>query len=571
MHDIVIRGGTIIDGTGMPGFAGDVAIDGDRIAAVGGRVGPARRVVDADGLLVTPGWVDVHTHYDGQAIWDPILAPSSWHGVTTVLFGNCGVGFAPVRPEHRDALIELMEGVEEIPGSVLAEGLQWEWESFPQYLDALDRRPRAIDIAAQIPHHPLRVFVMGERAIRREAATAQDIAAMCELTEEALRAGAFGFTTSRTNAHKTVQGDYVPGRYAEIAELTGIGKALQAVGAGAFGLNSDFEDEAAEFAWMTRLGQETGRPVWFLLVDQPHDPARWRRLIAGAHRAREEGAAITAQVAGRPIGIILGIGTQLNPFSIRPSYQELLPLPLPARLQRLRDPAMRRAILADMPSAELVGRLTPFRQAITTRWDRMFVMGDPPDYEPTAEHSIAAIARREARTPDEVAFDYLSTGADHFLFFPIVNYVQDDHEPIREMLTDPATLFGLGDGGAHVSSIVDAGAPTWMLTHWGRDRKRGAGLPLEALVKAQSSETAAFFGFHDRGRLAPGLRADLNLIDFGALRVRVPEIVYDLPSGGRRLVQRADGYRATFVAGTQVFENGQHTGALPGRLVRAGH
>src|SRR5580704_10253441 len=264
MHDIVIRGGTIIDGTGIPGFAGDVAIDGDRIAAVGGRLGPARRVVDADGLLATPGWVDVHTHYDGQAIWDPILAPSSWHGVTTVLFGNCGVGFAPVRPEHRDALIELMEGVEEIPGSVLAEGLQWEWESFPQYLDALDRRPRAIDIAAQIPHHPLRVFVMGERAIRREAATAQDIAAMCELTEEALRAGAFGFTTSRTNAHKTVQGDYVPGRYAEIAELTGIGKALQAVGAGAFGLNSDFEDEAAEFAWMTRLGQETGRPVWFL-------------------------------------------------------------------------------------------------------------------------------------------------------------------------------------------------------------------------------------------------------------------------------------------------------------------
>ena len=571
MHDIVIRGGTIIDGTGMPGFAGDVAIDGDRIAAVGGKLRPARRVVDADGLLVTPGWVDVHTHYDGQAIWDPILAPSSWHGVTTVLFGNCGVGFAPVRPEHRDALIELMEGVEEIPGSVLAEGLQWEWESFPQYLDALDRRPRAIDIAAQIPHHPLRVFVMGERAIRREPACPEDIAAMRELTEEALRAEAFGFTTSRTNAHKTVQGDYVPGRYAEIAELTGIGKALKAVGAGAFGLNSDFEDETAEFAWMTRLGQETGRPVWFLLVDQPHDPARWRRLIAGVHRAREEGAAITAQVAGRPIGIILGIGTQLNPFSIRPSYQELLPLPLPARLQRLRDPAVRRAILADMPSAELVGRLTPFRQAITTRWDRMFVMGDPPDYEPTAEQSIAAIARREARTPDEVAFDYLSTGPDHFLFFPIVNYVQDDHEPIREMLTDPATLFGLGDGGAHVSSIVDAGAPTWMLTHWGRDRKRGAGLPLEALVKAQSSETAAFFGFHDRGRLAPGLRADLNLIDFGALRVRVPEIVYDLPSGGRRLVQRAEGYRATFVAGTQVFENGQHTGALPGRLVRAGH
>ena len=286
MHDIVIRGGTIIDGTGQPAFSGDLAVDGGRIATVGGKAGPARRDIDADGLLVTPGWVDVHTHYDGQATWDPILAPSSWHGVTTILFGNCGVGFAPVRPYHRDALIDLMEGVEDIPGPVLAEGLKWDWESFPDFLDALERMPRTIDVAAQIPHHPLRVYVMGDRAIRREPATAADIAEMRRLTEEAVRAGAFGFTTSRTNAHKTTQGEMVPGRFAEIDELTGIGSGLGAAGAGTFGMNSDFEDERAEFAWITRLGKATGRPVWFLLTDRPTDPQRWRRIMAGVHAAR---------------------------------------------------------------------------------------------------------------------------------------------------------------------------------------------------------------------------------------------------------------------------------------------
>jgi N-acyl-D-aspartate/D-glutamate deacylase len=269
MHDIVIRGGTIVDGTGAPAFTGDIAVEGGRIAGVGGKAGPARRVIDADGLLVTPGWVDVHTHYDGQATWDPILAPSSWHGVTTILFGNCGVGFAPVRPHHRDALIDLMEGVEDIPGPVLAEGLKWDWESFPDFLDALERMPRTIDVAAQVPHHPLRVYAMGDRAIRRDPATADDVALMRRLTEEAVRAGAFGFTTSRTNAHKTTQGEMVPGRFAEIDELTGIGGALGALGAGTFGMNSDFEDEKAEFEWITRLGRETGRPVWFLLTDRP--------------------------------------------------------------------------------------------------------------------------------------------------------------------------------------------------------------------------------------------------------------------------------------------------------------
>lgn len=570
MYDLVIRGGTIVDGTGRPAFTGDLAIAGETIAAVGGKVGPARRVIDADGLLVTPGWVDVHTHYDGQATWDPLLAPSSWHGVTTVLFGNCGVGFAPVRPQHRDALIDLMEGVEDIPGPVLAEGLAWDWESFPDFLDALDRRPRAIDVAAQVPHHPLRVYVMGERAIRREAATAGDIAEMRRLTEAAVRAGAFGFTTSRTNAHKTTAGEMVPGRFAEIDELAGIGAALGAAGAGAFGMNSDFEDEAAEFAWMTRLAKATGRPVWFLLSDRPTDPERWRRLMAGVHRARAEGAVLTAQVAGRPVGVILGIATSLNPFAIRPAYKGVEALPLSERLVRLRDPLVRAAILADEPSPQLLARLGPLTQLIAKRWDRMYVMGDPPDYEPRAETSVAGIAAREGKPPEAVAYDYLVATPGHFLFFPVTGYVREDHEPIRQMLTDSGTLLGLGDGGAHVAQIVDASLPTWMLTHWVRDRQRGARLPLELVVRRQTSETADFFGFHDRGRLKPGQRADLNLIAFDRLRLHAPEVVHDLPAGGKRLVQRAEGYEATIVAGVPTFERGQYTGATPGRLVRRG-
>jgi N-acyl-D-amino-acid deacylase len=570
MHDIVIRGGTIIDGTGRPPFTGDLAIEGERIMAVGGRQGPARRDIDAAGLLVTPGWVDAHTHYDGQAMWDPLLAPSCWHGVTTAIFGNCGVGFAPVRPQHRAALMELMEGVEEIPGVVLADGLSWDWETFPEFLDALERRPRAIDIAAQLAHHPLRVYVMGDRAIRLEAATADDIAEMRRLTIEALRAGAFGFTTSRTDSHKTPVGEMVPSRYAGAEELLGIGSALGAAGVGAFGMNSDFDDEAAELAWITQLARETGRPVWFLLTDRYEDPQRWRRLLTATHAARAEGAQVTAQIAGRPIGVMMGIGAALNPFSLRPSYREVDGLGIAEQRRRLAHPDLRRRILAEKPSDEEVSRLAQFRQLITTRWDRFFVMTDPPDYEPASEMSVAAIAAGEGRTPDEVAYDYLTEAEKRFLFFPIVNYVQGDHEPIREMLTDPATLLGLSDGGAHCASIVDAGVPTFMLVHWGRDRRRGPRLPLEMLVKRQTSETADFFGLSDRGRLAPGLRADVNLIDFDGLRLYQPELVNDLPAGGRRFVQRVNGYRATLVAGTPIFEDGEHTGALPGRLVRAG-
>src|SRR5258706_490106 len=472
MHDIVIRGGTILDGTGSAAVVGDVAIDGDKLAAVGGKAGPGKREVDARGLLVTPGWVDVHTHYDGQATWDPILAPSSWHGVTTILFGNCGVGFAPVRPAHREALIDLMEGVEDIPGITLTEGIKWTWESFPEFMDA-------------------------------------------------------------------------------------------------FGMNSDFDDESGEFEWITALAKETGRPVWFLLTDRYRDPMRWRRILDGVRKARAAGAVVAAQVAGRPVGVILGLATSLNPFSIRPSYRALDALSPEERVRRMRDPELRRKLLSETPQDSELAKLSQNRLNITSRWDRMFLMGDPPDYEPTQETSIAAIAKREGRTPDEVAYDYLTQGPDKFLFFPVTNYVEGDLAIVREMLTDPMTILGLGDGGAHCASIIDASVPSFMLSYWGRDRTRGPGLPVEQLVKMQTSETADFFGFHDRGRLKPGLRADVNLIDFQKLGLKGPEMIADLPAGGRRLVQRVDGYRMTICAGVPTFEHGEHTGALPGRLVRA--
>ena len=570
MHDLVIRGGTLVDGTGAPGFTGDLAIDGDRIAQVGGKAGPGRREVQADGRLVTPGWVDVHTHYDGQATWDPVLAPSSWHGATTILFGNCGVGFALVRPAHHQALIDLMEGVEDIPGIALAEGLKWDWESFPDYLDALARLPRTIDVAAQIAHHPLRVYAMGERAIAREMATAEDIELMARLTEEALRAGAFGFTTSRTDQHKTPAGELVPGRYAEHEELIAIGRAMGRAGRGAFGMLSDFEDEAAELGWLRQVAADSRRPVWFLLTDRSYDPQRWRRLMDGVRAARTEGLALSAQVAGRPVGLILGLATSLNPFALREGFAELARLSPAGQLARLRDPRVRADILAQEASPRLMEILPPLSRQIATRWDRMYVLGETPDYEPPPERSIAALAAAAGQSPQEFCYDYL-TGGDggRMLYFPVTNYVHGDLEVVREMIEDPHTVLGLSDGGAHCGVICDASLNTTMLTHWVRDRSRGPRLPLEFVIKRQTSETADFFGFHDRGRLAVGKKADVNVIDFAALRPHHPEMVFDLPAGGRRLVQHVDGYDMTLCSGVPIFERGEETGARPGRLVRA--
>ncbi len=410
---------------------------------------------------------------------------------------------------------------------------------------------------------------MGDRAVRREAATPDDIAEMRRLTIQALRDGAFGFTTSRTDSHKTPDGQLVPSRDADDHELLGIGSALGVTGTGAFGMNSDFDDEEFELRWMRKLAKETGRPIWFLLTDRYSDPQRWRRLIKAVHEARAQGLPLMAQMAGRPIGVMMGIGTALNPFTVRPSYKALESLPIEEQRRRLRDPAMRATILADTPSEAEIEKLAQFRQIVSKRFDKFFVMGNPPDYEPGPEKSVAAIAQREGRTPEEVAYDYILEEGQ-YLYFPVVNYVTGDHEPIREMLNDPACLLGLSDGGAHCTSIIDAGVPTYMLTHWARDRQRGPTLPLEMLVKRQTSETADFFGLADRGRLTPGLRADVNVIDFKNLQMKKPELIHDMPAQGRRFVQKVDGYRATMVAGTPIFEQGQHTGALPGKLVRAG-
>jgi len=571
MHDIVIRGGTIIDGTGAEGFLGDVAIDGDKLVQVGGEVGPGKREFDAKGLLVTPGWVDVHTHYDGQATWDPMLAPSSWHGVTTVLFGNCGVGFAPCKPQDHDALIDLMEGVEDIPGIVLSEGLKWDWESFPEFLDALERQPRAIDIGAQMPHHPLRVYVMGQRAIDFEDATEEDIAEMQRLTEEALKAGAFGFTTSRTESHRTTKGERVPGRYAAFDELIGIGKAFGTVDHGAYGMLNDFEDESAEFAWMKQVGQESGRPLWFLMTDRYSDPERWKRLMGNVHEARDAGADVTAQIAGRAVGIILGFSTSLTPFSGRPTFASLEGMPQAERLAKLKDPEIRAQILGEENSDVLLNKLPPLQRAIASRWDRMYVLNDPPEYEPKPEAAVEEAARLANKTPQEFVYDFMAEGdGGGMLLFPVTNFVTGDLEPVHEMMQDEATIIGLGDGGAHCGQICDASMPTFMLTHWTRDRTRGGKFPVEWAVRRLTSETADFFGFKDRGRLKQGLKADVNIIDYDALQIRRPEVIFDLPAGGRRLVQRAEGYVTTIVSGTPIFENGEATGALPGKLVRAG-
>jgi N-acyl-D-amino-acid deacylase len=570
MHDIVIRGGTIVDGTGAPAFVGDVAIDGDRIVQVGGMAGPGRREVKAEGRLVTPGWVDVHTHYDGQATWDPVLAPSSWHGATTIVFGNCGVGFAPVRREHQTALIEMMEGVEDIPGITLTEGLKWDWESFPEYLDALAGLPRTIDVAAQVAHHPLRVYAMGERAINRELATAEDIELMARLTEEALKAGAVGFTTSRTDQHKTLAGDLVPGRYAEHEELIAIGRAMGRAGRGTFGFLSDFEDEAAEWKWIRQVAKDSGRPVWFLLTDRSYDPQRWRRLMDGVRAGRADKLPLYAQVAGRPVGLTLGLNTSLNPFGLREAYAEVAKL-LPAEmLARLRTPELRRTILSQEASPRLLEVLPPLSRQIATRWDRMYPLGETPDYEPPPERSIAALAAKEGVTPQEYCYDYL-TGGDggRMVYFPVTNYVHGDLEVVREMIEDPHTVLGLSDGGAHCGVICDASLNTTMLAHWVRDRSRGRRLPLEFTVQQMTSGTADFYGFKDRGRLQPGKKADVNVIDFEGLYLHSPKMIFDLPAGGRRLVQKVDGYDMTICSGMPIFEKGQETGARPGKLVRS--
>ena len=566
MDDLLIRGATVVDGTGAPAFVADVGIQGGTIVAIGetaaALVSPDARVIDATGLLLTPGWVDIHTHYDGQVTWDPEVSPSAWHGVTTVVMGNCGVGFAPVRPDGQDFLIELMEGVEDIPGTALHEGMTWGWESFSEYLDVLEATPRTVDVVAQVPHAALRAYVLGERA--HEPATEDEVAEMARLVEEALGAGAAGFTTSRTILHSSKHG-YVPGTAAPVDELLAISDAMGRAGHGVYQLISDHQGLGEDLELLPELARRTGGTVTYTLAQSPLAPEAWRRALDEAVTAREQGLDLRPQVSCRPTGMLFGLQTSMHPFITHPTMKAMAHLPLADQVARLRRPEVRAQLLSEEPTVTNI-----IYRTLMSRWEQIFPLGDPPGYEPTAAESIAGLAEQDGRDEKEVALDLLleQDGAA-FLFAPLANYVDLDHDAMREMMTHEATVVGLSDGGAHCGLICDVSFPTYLLTHWVRDRDRGERLDLEDAVRFQSADTADAYGLTDRGRITVGRRADLNLIDLDALSLEAPEMIFDLPGGGRRLIQRATGYVMTIQHGEITFENGRATGARPGRLVRA--
>jgi N-acyl-D-aspartate/D-glutamate deacylase len=563
-HDLIIRGGTIIDGSGAPAFEGDVAVSGGVITGIGKVNGRGIEEIDARGQVVTPGFVDLHTHYDGQATWGEAISPSSLHGITTVVMGNCGVGFAPCKSEDHDRLIRLMEGVEDIPFPVLAAGLPWAWESFPDYLDFLGQRRFDTDVCAQLPHAALRVFVMGDRGANREDADPADIAAMKQLAKEAVLAGAMGFSTSRTLNHRTSDGQPTPTLTASQDELTGIAMGLAEAGRGVLQFVSDFNDPQKEAAMLRRLVEVSGRPLSVSLAQADVAPEGWRLLLGAIEAAAAEGLPIRAQVAPRPVGVLLGLDLTLNPFSAHPVYQEIAHLPAEGRVAALRQPDLRARLLADQPRTD-----NPFLKVMLRSFGKIFQLSDPVDYEPGPEHTLEAIAARRGVSPEEAALDLmLERDGKGMLYLPFLNYAQGSLDPVAEMMQSPATLPGLSDGGAHVGMICDGSFTTTMLTHWIRDRTRGPKLTPEFLVHRQSRATAEWIGLWDRGLIAPGLRADLNVINLSGLKLHLPEVIRDLPAGGRRLMQRASGYTATILNGEITHRDGTPTGAKPGRLVR---
>ncbi|MBL8204119.1 MAG: amidohydrolase family protein [Blastocatellia bacterium] len=563
--DLIIRGGLIADGSGAEPRIADVAINGETIAAVGNIAAHGRHEIDAHGKLVTPGFVDIHTHYDGQVTWENRLVPSSSHGVTTVVMGNCGVGFAPCRPDQRELLIRLMEGVEDIPHPVLVDGLPWTWETYPEYLNYLAGRQYDMDICGYLPHAAVRVYVMGQRGADREPATEADLAAMARIVREAMDAGAMGISTSRTWFHRSSDGHLTPGYQAAETELLTLARELQAAGKGVIELVTDYEDGNA-FGMMRRLAEQSGRPLLFSLLEGEYGPMtmEWRALLDQVAAANAEGVSIKAQVLARAIGVILGYELTLNPFCTSETYKELADLPVPERIQRLHQREIRTRILAETTAPNPAIALS----RLVRNFGSMFILGDPPNYEQPFEQSIATRAERLGVTPEALAYDLLlENEGRNTLYTTLCNYAGGNLETSLAMMQHPSTVLGLGDGGAHCGTICDGSYPTFMLTYWVRDR-RGERLSLPAVVKMLSHDTAQAIGLQDRGLLQPGYRADVNVIDFDHLHLHAPEVTYDLPSGGRRLVQRAEGYAATIVRGEIVYQDGEATGTLPGRLVR---
>lgn len=566
--DLVVRGGELIDGTGSAARVADVAVRDGIVVEVGAVSGSGTEEIDADGAMVIPGIVDIHAHYDGQATWEERMQPSSWHGVTTVVMGNCGVGFAPVADADHNKLIELMEGVEDIPGAALHEGLAWNWNSFGEFLDAVDARPHDIDIAAQVPHGALRLNVMGERGANHEDATPDDIAAMADLAREGIEAGALGFTTSRTRNHKTSTGAYTPTLTAAPDELIGIAEGVGAAGTGVLQVVSDFLDVDDEFNTLRAMVARSGRPMSISVARNPMVPDAYRSILDHITSANADGLTMTGQVAARAVGLILGLELTLHPFLTNAVYAEIADLPLVDRVAALRTPTFRERLLARHRERQEERNRDKLGGSLISKFDLLFEMADEPDYEPSLNDSIAARASRAGVTPEELALDViLSNDGRGMLYFPFLNYVDGNLDGVREMLVHPHTVPGLGDGGAHVGTICDGSFPTTLLQYWGRDRERGT-IDLPFLVQRHCQGTAQTVGLHDRGVIAPGYRADLNVLDFDQLRLHRPEVAYDLPAGGRRLLQRADGWRHTIVAGLETYRNGEATDALPGRLIR---
>src|SRR5580704_1508370 len=545
MHDLVIRNGKIVDGSGQPAFIGDVAID-------------------ATGLLVTPGFVDIHTHYDGQVTWDPYLTPSSWHGVTTLVMGNCGVGFAPVEKGKEEFLIGLMEGVEDIPGTALAEGIKWNWESFPEYMNAVEKMKRAVDVGVQVPHGSVRAYVMGERGAHNEAATPEDIEKMAAVVRDGIKAGALGFTTSRTMLHRAKNKELVPGTFASEDELLGIGRALGQAGHGVFEMASDMVGPDATMEWMVKLSAETGLPITFAMAQTDRDPLSYRKMLERVRELNANGAHLAPQISARPTGLLMGLESSLHPFITHPTYKTIAHLPIDERVAKMREPAIRAQLLAEQPSVN-----DTVTRYMVTNFTKFFPLGDPPDYEPTRESSVAARAERLGKSAAELTYDLmLERNGRELLYMPLGNYAEYNHDALREMLLDPATTLGLSDGGAHCGLICDASMPSYMLSHWVRGRSRGERMPVETAVRLQTSDTAKLYGLRDRGVLAPGMKADVNVIDLEALKLHAQQTVFDLPAGGRRLIQRAEGYKFTILSGEVTFQDGVPTEAMPGKLIR---